>query len=159
MKKIQENVFRFTTMLMGAWVMGMLIILGILVFGFKELNFKIVVIMATFFFIFFVWFRVEKQGIVVDLNKRLIRLKANYFTAFFTPFGKFKQRTINLDEIISAAVNFDIDIRENTKGETTVSTFYSINITGTFGSKAIIFLTRETAQSLYSMISIACNFN
>jgi len=36
---------------------------------------------------------------------------------------------------------------------------YGVNLTGTFGSKNLDFMTRETAQSLYAMIASACNFD
>ena len=91
----------------------------------------------------------------LDLNKCIIKLKANYFTALLTPFGRFKQKTINLDEIIGVSLNVDVDISSNNN----ITKFYSVNITGAFGAKNVGFLTRENAQSLYSMIITACNLH
>ena len=158
MKKIHENVFRFRTMLIFIWSTFMFLIMLILVFGFDKLisyYFKSMVGMIILDFMLFVWLRVEIQGIVLDLNKRIIKLKANYLTALLTPFGRFKQKTINLDEIIGVSLNVDVDISSNNN----ITKFYSVNITGAFGANNISFLTRENAQSLYSMIITACNLH
>ncbi|AIN93802.1 hypothetical protein H0R90_02090 [Treponema putidum] len=90
---------------------------------------------------------------MLDLNERVIKFKPNYFIALFKPFGKLKQKTVGLDEIIGASLNFDVSISSDNK----ITKSYSVNISGTFGAKDIGFMTRETAQSLYSMIVAACN--
>jgi hypothetical protein len=156
-KKLQQNVFRFTSILLNTWFLaiGLLIFFAYMVSKDTGFSFLGMIIMLMLFYIFFIWFRAEKQGIVLDLDKRVIKLKPNYFTALFKPFGKLSQNVINLDEIISASLNFDVHVDKDNKP----SISYGVNLTGTFGSKNLDFMTRETAQSLYAMIASACNFD
>ena len=156
-KKLQQNVFRFTSIKLNVAIMGfpLLLFLSYLFAPIISSSLLGLTIMLTLFYLFFILFRVEKQGVVLDLNKRVIMLTPNYFTALFKPFGKLNQSVINLDEIISASLNFDVHVDKDNKP----SISYGVNLTGTFGSKNLDFMTRETAQSLYAMIASACNFD
>ena len=156
-KKLQQNVFRFTSVLLNTWFLaiGLLIFFAYMVSKDTGFSFLGVIIMLMLFYSCFILFRVEKQGIILDLDKRVIRLKPNYFAALFKPFGKLTQSVINLDEIISASLNFDLHVDKDNKP----SISYGVTLTGSFGAKELSFMTRETAQSLYAMIASACNFD
>ena len=156
-KKLQQNVFRFTSVLLNTWFLaiGLLIFFAYMVSKDTGFSFLGMIIMLMLFYIFFIWFRAEKQGIILDLDKRVIKLKPNYFTALFKPFGKLHQNVISLDEIVSASLNFDIHVSEDNK----TSMYYGLNLTGRFGAKELGFMTLQTAQSLYAMIASACHFD
>ena len=156
-KKLHQNVFRFTSLKLNVSITALLILVFLSYMfaqdgGFSLLGFMI---MLTLFYLFFTLFRVEKQGIVLDLDKRVIHLTPAYFTALFKPFGKLHQNAISLDEIVSASLNFDIHVSEDNK----TSMYYGINLTGRFGAKELGFMTLQTAQSLYAMIASACHFD
>ncbi|WP_255805784.1 hypothetical protein [Treponema putidum] len=156
-KRCRENVIKFTSqgLLLSAGVIIASLFIYIRYFNevihtpLWSIGIPIVV------FLNFIWWRIEKQGTVLDLNERVIKFKPDYFIALFKPFAKLQQKTVSLDEIIGASLNFDVNISSDNK----ITKFYSVNISGTFGAKDISFMTRETAQSLYSMIASACNLH
>lgn len=165
-KKIQDNVVRFTDTNMVLCSLFLIFgIPGLVIFKLEEFNLKpggmIFLIIITFFFttLDFIWWRQEKQGVILDLDQQVLKCKPSYFSALFNkktytkPFDELEHQAISFHEITS--ISNDVDVRVSSDNKITAN--YKLNITGAFGAKVISFHSRETAQSFYQMLIAACN--
>lgn len=165
-KAVQENVIRFTdTMMVVCSFAGIFVIPFVIISNLKSLSLEFggialsIIGILILVILFFIWWKSEKQGIVLDLNEGVINFKPKCLSSLFKketytrPFGKLNHETVPLDKITGIAWNSDIRIKSDNK----ITAIYKINVTGTFGSKITSFRSLETAQSFYQTLAAACN--